>query len=178
MDLSQLNIGFFLGGDFDAVEKVGGRIQRNLLRHGIEVDILDISDACPRVCEAYDFFIFGIPTWDLGYTQQCWEGIEPNFSCSDLCGKIAALYVLGASAESEGYFLHAMSWLYEKVVKTGATVVSLWPEKSCNSVCPLALRSDQANTAEANLIVTDVHIENWTDQLVKECTQLLGELAV
>lgn len=181
MELSQLNIGFFLGGDIEAGSKVGTRIQTQLLKHGIEVDILDISEACSRVCECYDFFIFGIPSWNFGYTQQCWEGVEPEFACSNLCGKIAALYVLADSPESEGYFLHAMSWLSDKVTRTGATVVSLWPSSNRKSAaCPLAtvVNPNHCLAYRDDLIVTDLHIESWANNLVSECTQLLNELSI
>jgi flavodoxin len=180
MELSQLNIGFFLGGDIAAGEKVGNRIQTQLLKHGIEVDVLDLSEACSKLCECYDFFIFGIPSWNFGYTQQCWEGVEPEFACSNLCGKIAALYVLADSAESEGYFLHAMSWLSDRVTKTGATVVSFWPSTFSHSSCPLAGKLERTHWSSCPqaINVTDLHIESWADHLISECSQLLNELSV
>ncbi|TCS36399.1 hypothetical protein [Reinekea marinisedimentorum] len=178
MELFQLNIGLFLSSNIETFEKVGSRIQQQMAKHGIDVDVLDIADANSKVCESYDFFIFAIPAWDYHYTQHCWEGIEPQFACSNLCGKIAAIYVMAESPKLEGYFLHAMSWLSQCVTKTGATVVNLWPSNACNRACPFAADKLAVTKADHGSIVTDHQIASWTEHLIAECSQLVSELSV
>ncbi|TXR51348.1 flavodoxin [Reinekea thalattae] len=183
MQLSELNVGLIFGTDTGNTEDVGTRIQTEMQKHGVEVELINITEASPEVCETYDFLIFGIPTWDFGGIQQDWEEAEETFLTANLTGKIAALYGLGDQFGYGDFFLDAMGWLHERVVKTGATVIGFWPTEGYEftesqavndektEFCGLAIDEDQ------QFELTDERISKWVEQLVNECAELLQELS-
>ncbi|TCS36743.1 flavodoxin [Reinekea marinisedimentorum] len=181
MKLAQLNAGLFFGTDTGNTEEVGERIQKELASHGIEIELININESSPELLESFDFLIFGIPTWDFGGIQQDWEELEAEFLSCNLSGKLTALYGLGDQFGYGDYFLDAMGWLHERVLKTGATVIGAWPTEGYEFTESLALNEDRsafcglAIDEDQQFELTDERISKWVTQLIDECSQLLDE---
>lgn len=64
-------VGLFYGSDTGNTENIAKMIQKQL---GNElVDIRDIAKSTKEDIEAYDFLLFGIPTWYYGEAQCDWD---------------------------------------------------------------------------------------------------------
>ena len=177
--MTQLNnskIGLIYGTDTGNTEEVGERICEALSGLGHTVDMINVLEASADLIESFDLIIMGIPTWEFGGIQADWEDFEEEILNTQLMGKTVALYGLGDQFGYGDYFLDAMGWLNERVLKAGAKVVGHWStagydfeeSRAVNEdktlFCGLAIDEDQQDE------LTDKRISTWVDQLSKELT--------
>lgn len=172
------NIGLIFGTDTGNTEEVGGKIADALRGYGYSVELININEASPEVLLAYPFLILGIPTWDFGGIQEDWEDFESSLLALDLSDKVVALYGLGDQRGYGDYFVDAMGWLHERVVKVGAQTIGRWPadtykfsaslaaNEDLSEFCGLAIDEDQ------QFELTDGRISSWVAQIVDEYENL------
>lgn len=175
--LETMNVGLVFGTDTGNTETMGDKICELFSQQGIAVEMLNVTEASTEAIEAFDFIIMGIPTWDFGGIQEDWEDFEEQILATKLQGKIVALYGLGDQLGYGFYFVDAMGWLHERVVKAGATVVGFWSTEGYfyeeskalndegNQFVGLAIDDDQQYT------LTDERIEQWVAQIINEVNQ-------
>ncbi|MEO0444065.1 MAG: flavodoxin [Pseudomonadota bacterium] len=178
MNLSDLNVGLIFGTDTGNTEEIGDKIASVLAEHACPVEMINVVDASPEIIESFDMIIMGIPTWDFGGIQEDWEDFEDQIAQTKLTGKIVALYGLGDQRGYGDYFIDAVGWLHERVVKVGATVIGEWPtegydfeeslaaNKDKSMFCGLAIDEDQ------QLELTDERISGWINLLISQLDQL------
>ncbi|VUD40861.1 Flavodoxin 2 [Thalassocella blandensis] len=166
------------GTDTGNTEEVGDKICAELAQLGCAAEMMNITDVSVEEFEQFDFLIFGIPTWDFGGIQGDWEDFEEQIASAQLQGKTVALYGLGDQLGYGYYFVDAMGWLYEHVIKTGAQIIGSWStegyfydesravNQSRTHFCGLAIDDDQ------QFELTDARIKNWVEQIANEYQQL------
>lgn len=124
-------IGIFYGSTTGNTETAAEQIQE-LLGEGM-ADIYDIDGATIEQLQEYDYWVLGIPTWDIGQLQEDWEIFLENFNDAELdfSSKKFAMFGVG---DQEGYpdtFGDAIGMLYDVLVGKNATpVVDHWPTDS------------------------------------------------
>ncbi|WP_026180225.1 flavodoxin [Hahella ganghwensis] len=175
--IESANVGLIYGTDTSNTEEVGERICEEFAKHGIHVQMVNVTEASSAVIEQFDLIIMGIPTWDFGGIQQDWEEFEPELLVTNLQGKTAALYGLGDQFGYGDYFLDAMGWLYERLLKTKAWMIGYWPTEGYDFsaslatiqqgslFCGLAIDEDQ------QFDLTDKRIHSWVNQIIGEFKQ-------
>ena len=78
-------VGLFYGSDTGNTENIAKMIQKQL---GSDlVDIRDIAKSSKEDIEAYDFLLFGIPTWYYGEAQCDWDDFFPTLEQIDFTDK-------------------------------------------------------------------------------------------
>jgi flavodoxin I/flavodoxin II len=173
-----MNIGLVFGTDTGNTEEMGDRIAAVFAKQGFAMDMLNVTAASPEVIEAFDFIIMGIPTWDFGGVQEDWETFESELLATNLSGKVVALYGLGDQLGYGDYFVDAMGWLHDRVVKKGALVVGEWSTEGYDFEASLAVNKDKtffcglAIDDEQQFHLTDQRISGWVDLVVGELQQL------
>ncbi len=68
-------VGLFYGSDTGNTENISKMIQKKL---GAELVIFETLPKAQRRYEAYDFLMFGIPTWYYGESQADWDDFMPT----------------------------------------------------------------------------------------------------
>ena len=174
MKLAELNIGLIFGTDTGNTEEMADKISAVLAEHGCPVEIINVVDANPTVIESFDFIIMGIPTWDFGGIQEDWEAFEEQILDTKLTGKIVALYGLGDQLGYGDYFVDAMGWLNERVLKAGATVIGHWSTEGYDFEESLAANEDKsyfcglAIDEDQQIELSDERIAGWVAQLIEQ----------
>lgn len=178
MNISDLNVGLIFGTDTGNTEEIGDKIAAVLAEHACPVEMLDVVDASPEIIEGFDFIIMGIPTWDFGGIQEDWEEFEDQILATTLTGKIVALYGLGDQLGYGDYFVDAMGWLNERVLKAGATVIGEWPTTGYDFEASLAANKDKsyfcglAIDEDQQIELSDERIANWINVLIEQLEHL------
>lgn len=173
-DLAETNVGLIYGTDTGNTEEVGEKIVAALASYGVIAEMINVSDTSAEEIETFDFIIMGIPTWDFGGIQEDWEDFEDQILATKLHGKTVALYGLGDQRGYGYYFLDAMGWLNERVLKAGATVIGAWPTQGYDFDESKALTDDGDHFAglaideDQQFELTDGRIAQWVGQLVAE----------
>ncbi|WP_049721203.1 flavodoxin [Gilvimarinus polysaccharolyticus] len=173
-DLTHAHTGLIYGTDTGNTEEVGDKIASALAAHGVVVEMLNVSDASPEQIEQFDFIIMGIPTWDFGGIQEDWENFEEQILATKLTDKTVALYGLGDQLGYGYYFVDAMGWLNERVLKAGATVIGHWPCEGYTYDESLAVNAEKTEFCglaiddEQQFELTDERIERWVWQITQE----------
>lgn len=170
----ELNIGLIFGTDTGNTEEMGDKISECFSEHGHVVEMINVTEASPEIIEGFDFLIMGIPTWDFGGIQEDWEAFEAEILRCKLQNKVVALYGMGDQLGYGDYFVDAMGWLNERVLKAGATVIGEWPTEGYDFAASLAVNDD--NTLFCGLAIdddqqfdqTDERITTWVGQLVEK----------
>lgn len=172
------SIGLVFGTDTGNTEEVGGKIAEALRHYGYVVDMMNVNEVSPEVLASYSFLVLGIPTWDFGGIQEDWEDFESSLLEMDFSDKVVALYGLGDQRGYGDYFVDAMGWLHERVLRVGAQVIGYWSaegykfsaslaaNKDLSQFCGLAIDEDQ------QFELTDKRVAAWAAQLVDEYEQL------
>lgn len=178
--LDALSVGLVYGSDTSNTEDVGNKIIERFSELGCEIEMINVAEVSGEQLEAFDFIIMGIPTWDFGGIQGDWEDFEEGLLATDLSGKVVALYGLGDQFGYGDYFLDAMGWLHEHVLKVGAKTIGHWStegyefdaSRAANEdktqFCGLAIDEDQ------QFELSDQRIEQWIQQIVGELKDALA----
>jgi len=176
--LSTVSVGLVFGTDTGNTEEVGDKIAAALANYGCPVEMLNVTEASSAAIEAFDVIIMGIPTWDFGGIQEDWEDFESEILATNLNGKTVALYGLGDQRGYGDYFVDAMGWLNERVLKAGATVIGQWSTESYDFEASLAANDDKrffcglAIDEDQQIELTDQRVEQWVALVAEEFEQL------
>lgn len=178
--LSDLNIGLIFGTDTGNTEEVGDKISAVLAEHGCPIEMVNVTEASPELMESFDFIIMGIPTWDFGGIQEDWEDFEGQILETKLQGKIVALYGLGDQRGYGDYFVDAMGWLNERVLKAGAKVIGEWSTEGYDFEESLAANEDKsyfcglAIDEDQQIELTDERVAAWINLLLEQSNNILA----
>ncbi|MFP8967811.1 flavodoxin FldB [Pokkaliibacter sp. CJK22405] len=167
-----MSIALFYGSTTGNTEEVGKKIVSLLA--GADVDVYSVDETPVAVAEAYDFVIFGIPTWDYGEIQEAWLEVWDDVDDVDFSGKQVAFFGLGDQFGYPEWFLDAMGMLHDKVVAKGAKAVGYWSTEGYE------YEASKAATADGKQFVglaidedwqrdqTDDRVERWVKQIKEE----------
>lgn len=170
-------IGLFYGSTTCYTEMAAEKIQQALGGEEI-VQVHNVKDTPLTLMEQYDILILGISTWDYGEIQEDWDLLWDQIGSLKLQGKIVALFGLG---DQEGYgewFLDAMGLLHSQLAKIGVTFIGYWPTTGYSFTASKALNDDKTKFVglalddETQFELSDERIEQWTDQLIDELSEL------
>lgn len=176
--ISSLNVGLVFGTDTGNTEEVGDKIATELAAHACPVEMMNVTDASPEALEAFDFLILGIPTWDFGGIQEDWESFEDEILSTNLQGKIVAIYGLGDQRGYGDYFIDAVGWLNERVLKAGGTVIGAWSTEGYEFEDSLAANEDKtmfcglAIDEDQQFELTDERVSKWVSLIISEIEEL------
>ena len=171
-------VGLFYGSDTGNTENIAKMIQKQL---GSElVDIRDIAKSSKEDIEAYDFLLFGIPTWYYGEAQCDWDDFFPTLEQIDLTDKLVAIFGCGDQEDYADYFCDAMGTIRNIVEPHGAIIVGHWSTEGYTFESSQALVDD--NTFVGLCIdedrqpeLTSERVNKWVKQVYDE--MCLAELA-
>lgn len=175
--LSEANIGLIFGTDTGNTEEVGDKICASLMQHGCATEMLNVTDTSATEIAGFDVLIMGIPTWDFGGIQEDWESFEEEILAANLSGKTVALYGLGDQRGYGDYFIDAVGWLNERVLKAGARVIGAWPTNGYDFEASLAANENKtffcglAIDEDQQFELSDQRIEAWVNQILLEYEQ-------
>ncbi|MEM9386688.1 MAG: flavodoxin [Pseudomonadota bacterium] len=180
MTLKAASVALVFGTDLGNTEEVGEKIIERLAPMvASAVEMFNVREASTELLERYDFLILGIPTWEFGGIQSDWEDFEAQVLAADFEGKTVALYGLGDQIGYPDYFLDAMGWLHERVLRNGANIIGTWStqgydfERSAaanedgSQFCGLAIDQDRQQA------LTDERVAQWVTQLAVEFEQIV-----
>ena len=85
-------LGLFYGSDTGNTENISKMIQKEIGANLI--DIRDIAKSTKEDIEAYDFLLFGIPTWYYGESQADWDDFMPTLKEIDFTAKLSVFSVV------------------------------------------------------------------------------------
>lgn len=176
--MSETKICLVYGSDSGNTEDVADKIKKGMNCRGYTVDLYDIEEAEPENYLKYDFLIMGIPTWDYGGIQQDWESFEKDLLDMDLRGKVVALYGLGDQYGYAEWYLDAMGWLHERLLKCGAKMIGYWSTDGYEFEASLAVNDNKtqffglALDEDCQREMSDERIENWLNQIITEYKEL------
>lgn len=176
--LKEAEVVLIFGSDTGNTEEVGGKIVNQLADFGCNVEMVEVTEASTELLEVFDYIIMGIPTWDFGGIQEDWEEFEEALLAADMQGKVVALYGLGDQFGYADYFVDAMGWLNERVLKTGARVVGSWSTEGYDFTESLACDADKTRFCglavddDQQFDLTDERVAQWVLQITEEFKQL------
>jgi len=169
-------IGLFYGSTTCYTEMAGEKIRDaiNIKLGENSVQMHDISDQSVHQMTQYKYLILGIPTWDFGELQEDWESNWDEMDNISLTDSKVALYGLGDQIGYPEWFQDALGYLWVKVIAQGAKTVGLWPNQGYEFESSAALTQDKSMSVglplddENQLDLTDLHINQWCDQILAE----------
>lgn len=167
-------VGLFYGSDTGNTENISKMIQKDLGAN--LVDIRDIAKSAKEDIEAYDFLLFGIPTWYYGESQADWDDFMPTLKEIDFNGKIIGIFGCGDQEDYAEYFCDAMGTLREIVEENGGVVVGHWSTKGYNFDASQALIDD--DTFVGLCIDEDRQPELTNERVTAWCKQLREEMCL
>ncbi|PPC75960.1 hypothetical protein WH50_23250 [Pokkaliibacter plantistimulans] len=166
-----MSIALFYGSTTGNTEEIGKKIIAKL---GADVDVYSVDDTPVAVAAAYDFIIFGIPTWDYGEIQEAWQEVWDDVDDVDFADKTVAFYGLGDQFGYPEWFLDAMGMLHDKVIAQGGKAIGYWSTEGYE------YEASKAATADGKQFVglaidedwqrdqTDERVERWVQQIKSE----------
>lgn len=167
-------VGLFYGSDTGNTENISKMIQKQL---GAElIDIRDIAKSTKEDIEAYDFLMFGIPTWYYGESQADWDDFMPTLKEIDFNGKVVAIFGCGDQEDYAEYFCDAMGTIRDIVEPNGAVIVGHWPTEGYSFEVSQALVDE--DTFVGLCIDEDRQPELTTERVNKWCEQLKEEMCL
>ena len=110
-------VGLFYGSDTGNTENISKMIQKEIGENLI--DIRDIAKSTKEDIEAYDFLLFGIPTWYYGESQADWDDFMPTLKEIDFTGKVIGIFGCGDQEDYAEYFCDAMGTIRDIVEENG-----------------------------------------------------------
>lgn len=173
-----MKIGLFYGSTTCYTEMAAEKIQTAM---GADlVEILNIKDVPLSDCLQYDIIIFGISTWDFGELQEDWESSWDDIASLNLHNKIVALFGLGDQVGYGQWFQDALGMLHDQIIPQGANIIGYWPNQGYEFEESKALTADKeffvglSLDDETQYELTEQRIENWTEQILEEMSELLA----
>ena len=165
-------VGLFYGSDTGNTENISKMIQKQL---GAEVvDIRDIAKSTKEDIEAYDFLLFGIPTWYYGESQADWDDFMPTLKEIDFTDKVIGIFGCGDQEDYAEYFCDAMGTVRDIVEPNGGVIVGHWPTKGYTFEASQALVDD--DTFVGLCIDEDRQPELTEDRVNRWCKQIFDEM--
>lgn len=167
-------VGLFYGSDTGNTENIAKMIQKQL---GSDlVDIRDIAKSSKEDIEAYDFLLFGIPTWYYGEAQCDWDDFFPTLEQIDFTDKLVAIFGCGDQEDYADYFCDAIGTVRNIVEPHGAIIVGNWPTEGYTFESSQALIDD--NTFVGLCIDEDRQPELTAERVEKWCKQIYDEMCL
>ena len=161
-------VGLFYGSDTGNTENIAKMIQKQL---GNElVDIRDIAKSTKEDIEAYDFLLFGIPTWYYGEAQCDWDDFFPTLEEIDFTDKLVAIFGCGDQEDYAEYFCDAMGTIRDIVESRGAIIVGNTSTEGYTFEASRALIDDKTFVGlcideDRQPELTSTRVENWVTDL-------------
>lgn len=171
-------VGLFYGSDTGNTENVAKMIQKQL---GNDlVDIRDIAKTSKEDIEAYDFLLFGIPTWYYGESQADWDDFFPTLEEIDFTDKLVAIFGCGDQEDYADYFCDAIGTIRDIIEPRGAIIVGNWSTEGYTFEASKALLEDDTFIGlcideDRQPELTAERVEKWCKQIYEE--MCLAELA-
>ena len=164
-------IGIFYGSSGGTTADIAQRIAVKL---GIgQADVYDISNTTTDKMAPYEVLLLGSSTWGIGDLQDDWESFLPKLRQANLESKAVAIFGTGDTALFGDSFCDAIGTIYLALKDTGCELygaVSTNGYKYDQSTAEIegrlvGLPLDEMNEDH----LTDSRIDQWIDQLKKEC---------
>ena len=164
-------IGIFYGSSNGTTADIAQRIAVKL---GIgQADVYDISNTTTDKMAPYKVLLLGSSTWGIGDLQDDWESFLPKLRQANLENKAVAIFGTGDTALFGDSFCDAIGTIYLALKDTGCELygaVSTNGYKYDQSTAEIegrlvGLPLDEMNEDH----LTDSRIDQWIDQLKKEC---------
>lgn len=164
-------IGIFYGSSSGTTADIAKRIATKL---GIDqADVYDISNTSIDKVAPYEVLLLGSSTWGIGDLQDDWEDFLPKLKQASLDGKAVAIFGLGDYESYSSSFCDAIGTIYLALKDTGCGLygaISTDGYKYDESTAEIdgklvGLPLDEMNEYS----LTDSRIDQWIDQLKKEC---------
>lgn len=168
-------IGIFFGTDTGTTRLMAKKMAKKLGESAakpVNVNRIGVDDLL-----AYDALILGTPTYGIqqlpgkstNIKDGSWEEFIEQLAGVDLSGKVVALYGLGNQEKYADRFADSLFYLYECMLRSGATVVGDWSIEGYTFECSRAvvdgrfvgLVIDQNNQA----LMTEQRLEDWLAQI-------------
>lgn len=171
-------VGLFYGSDTGNTENIAKMIQKQL---GSDVvDIRDIAKSSKEDIEAYDFLMFGIPTWYYGEAQCDWDDFFPTLEEINFNDKLVAIFGCGDQEDYADYFCDAMGTVRDIIEPRGAIIVGNWSTEGYSFEASRALVDDSTFVGlcideDRQPELTAARVETWVKQVYDE--MCLAELA-
>ncbi|WOH37312.1 flavodoxin FldB [Thalassotalea fonticola] len=173
-----MKIGLFYGSTTCYTEMAAEKIQAAM---GTDlVEIFNIKDVPLSDCLQYDIIIFGISTWDFGELQEDWESSWDDITSLNLQDKIVALFGLGDQVGYGQWFQDALGMLHDQIIPQGANIIGYWPNQGYEFEESKALTPDKdffvglSLDDETQYDLSEQRIENWSEQILEEMSELLA----
>lgn len=164
-------VGVFYGSDTGNTENIAKMIQKQL---GSDlVDIRDIAKSSKEDIEAYDFLLFGIPTWYYGEAQCDWDDFFPTLEEINFSEKLIAIFGCGDQEDYAEYFCDAMGTIRDIVENRGGTIVGHWSTASYHFDTSRALIDDDTFVGlcideDRQPELTAERVKTWVAQVYDE----------
>ncbi|OOF65821.1 flavodoxin FldA [Rodentibacter sp. Ppn85] len=167
-------VGLFYGSDTGNTENVAKMIQKQL---GSDlVDIRDIAKTSKEDIEAYDFLLFGIPTWYYGESQADWDDFFPTLEEIDFTDKLVAIFGCGDQEDYADYFCDAIGTIRDIIEPRGAIIVGNWSTEGYTFEASKALLEE--GTFIGLCIDEDRQPELTAERVEKWCKQIYEEMCL
>lgn len=115
-------IAVFYGSSTGNTRMVADTIAENFDgAHKLNVEFANKNDL-----EAFNFLIFGVPTWGIGDMQHDWENFLKTVQKANLTDKVVAIFGLGDQKNYPDSFVDGMGLLYE-IICNKVKIIGKWP---------------------------------------------------
>lgn len=164
-------VGLFYGSSTCYTEMTAEKI---LAQASFDVEIHNLADVAIEQCLAYDFIIFGIPTWDYGELQEDWENQWEALSGLDFSGKTVAIYGQGDQFGYPEWFLDAVGYLHDVVKLNGGRMIGYTDNMGYEFETSQALSDDEtqflglALDDENQFEQSEERLSAWLAQIERE----------
>ena len=136
----------------------------------LDLEKVDAGAITAEDLTKWDFVICGIPTWDVGQLEYCWQDIYEQLDNVDCSGLKVAMFGLGDQYSYQDTYQDAMGLLYKKLLERQAEGgIGFMPAEGHthsssearvgDDFCGLAI--DEENQDE----LTDGRIDAWVAKL-------------
>lgn len=167
-------VGLFYGSDTGNTENISKMIQKQLGEN--LVDIRDIAKSTKEDIEAYDFLLFGIPTWYYGESQADWDDFMPTLKEIDFSGKIVGIFGCGDQEDYAEYFCDAMGTVRDIVEPNGGVIIGHCSTEGYSFEASQALVDE--DTFVGLCIDEDRQPELTAERVEKWCKQIFEEMCL
>jgi flavodoxin I len=165
--MGKSRIAVFYGSSTGNTKMVADKIAENFQgAHKVNVECANKNDL-----EAFDFLIFGVPTWGIGDMQHDWENFMKTLQKANLTDKVVAIFGLGDQKNYPDNFVDGMGLLYENIMNK-VKVIGHWSCKGYDFKHSKALKNDffvgLAIDCQNQQHLTQTRINDWVLQIKGE----------